>query len=551
MGRPSKSQVFKANVNALGDMAGPLRDAASKVASSGERVHTTINNFDWEGAARESAVARSDRELTQKRIVAADLNALADAYENGKKTMGPMIDGLKSKAQGLEGNGYSVTEDWEAKDTYDYPACRRLAKMMDPNDTAGLQAQINQLEAQRTNEANTETANMRRLADELGVADQNTATAIGSAIDALTGTGTPLVLPPGLSDGQVRNLGSVAGTGANIPGIGAADLGEIVQLPNGQYVAVLGDSYRGGRMGEGEHFPSVAVPVTFDANGKAHFGAPITGPDGSNTLFPLPQAAKDAGANNSLPAGSITTRDGRTYMMVVGTNTNEGLAPKGGSWLVEVNNNPAGGWKPVDGSYKPWASIENPNKAPGEPPRISDPTKPPTQISGYQGNDGRIYIAADGFDRHQSVTMYSVDPDHITDRNAWQPWNGNGWGQPGENSAQSAARVSGDNFGEISFREVEGRPVLSGFNGSTGNTEVHVGSGLATQIFDAGQSQTTTIAQGGPWGDPTRVPQNYGGYIMPGATLDNMGILVSQWNTTPDNNGIPYTVEQFQVNPHN
>ncbi|WP_165701843.1 DUF4185 domain-containing protein [Mycobacteroides abscessus] len=51
--------------------------------------------------------------------------------------------------------------------------------------------------------------------------------------------------------------------------------------------------------------------------------------------------------------------------------------------------------------------------------------------------------------------------------------------------------------------------------------------------------------------DPTRVPQNYGGYIMPGATLDNMGILVSQWNTTPDNNGIPYTVEQFQVNPHN
>lgn len=545
MGRPSKSQVFKANVNALGDLAQPLRDAASKVAESGLRVHTTVNNFDWEGKARESAVARSDRELTQNRIVAADLNALADAYENGKKTMGPMIDGLKSKAQGLEGNGYSVTEDWEAKDTYDYPACRRLAKMMDPNDTMGLQAQINQLEAQRTNEAKTETANMRRLADELGVADENTATAIGNAIDALTGTGTPLVLPPGLSDGQVRNLGSVAGTGANIPGIGAADLGEIVQLPNGQYVAVLGDSYRGGRMGEGEHFPSVAVPVTFDANGKAHFGAPLTGPDGANTLFPLPQAAKNAGANNALPAGSITTRDGRTYMMVVGTNTNEGLAPRGGSWLVEVNNDPSKGWKPVDGSYREWKSIDNPIKTEGAPPRISDPTKPPTQISGYQGSDGKIYIAADGFDRQQGVTMYTVDPDHITDRNAWQPWTGNGWGNP----SQSAASISGDqSFGEISFREVEGRPVLSGFDGSTGNTEVRVSSGTPTDVF---KTNPTVVAQGGPWGDPTKVPQNYGGYIMPGATLDNMGILVSQWNTTPNNNGIPYTVEQFQVNPHN
>lgn len=100
MGRPQKSQVFKANVNTLGDMAQPLRDAASKLAESGLRVHTTVNNFDGEGVARESAVARSDREVTQNCVVAADLNALADAYENGKKTVGPMIDGLKSTQKG-------------------------------------------------------------------------------------------------------------------------------------------------------------------------------------------------------------------------------------------------------------------------------------------------------------------------------------------------------------------------------------------------------------------------------------------------------------------
>ena len=41
------------------------------------------------------------------------------------------------------------------------------------------------------------------------------------------------------------------------------------------------------------------------------------------------------------------------------------------------------------------------------------------------------------------------------------------------------------------------------------------------------------------------VSQNYGGYIVPGSTLDQAIILVSQWNTST---GIPYDVQQFVVN---
>ncbi len=53
--------------------------------------------------------------------------------------------------------------------------------------------------------------------------------------------------PDPLKPGEVRNLGPVAGTGADpgIPGIGAADLGEVVKLPDGRYVAVFGDSFTG------------------------------------------------------------------------------------------------------------------------------------------------------------------------------------------------------------------------------------------------------------------------------------------------------------------
>lgn len=346
---------------------------------------------------------------------------------------------------------------------------------------------------------------------------------------------------PMLPPGQVLNLGPVAGTAAapGVPGIGAADLGEIVQLPNGKYVAVFGDAYDGKHFNVGKHFPSVAVPVIFGRRGRLKFGAPLTGPDGGNVLFPLPGAAKDAGANNTLPAGSIEMRDGSTYMMVVGTNTAEGLAPKGGTWLVRVTDDPARGWRAVPGSYRPWQSIPNPNAAPGAPPLISDPVHPPTQISGYQGCDGQVYIVADSFDRHHPVTMYSAEAAHVADRASWRPWTGNRWGSPG----QPAAVISPANFGELSFREVDGKPVLSGFNAGTGNTEVRVGSGPPPDIFR--DSTMTVLAAGGAWGEPGKVPQNYGGYIMPGATLTNMGILISQWNTTT---GLTYVVNHFQVN---
>lgn len=94
-----------------------------------------------------------------------------------------------------------------------------------------------------------------------------------------------------LKPGEVRDLGPVAGTGGvpGIPGIGAADLGEVVEIPGqpGKYLAIFGDSFSGNKMGDGEHYRSVAVPVTFDAEGHPHFGAPLTGPEGSgHELFP-------------------------------------------------------------------------------------------------------------------------------------------------------------------------------------------------------------------------------------------------------------------------
>lgn len=323
-----------------------------------------------------------------------------------------------------------------------------------------------------------------------------------------------------LKPGEVRDLGPIAGTGGipGIPGIGAADLGEVVEIPGqpGKYLAIFGDSFSGNKVGEGEHYRSVAVPVTFDADGRPHFGAPLTGPENSGReLFTMPSEAVKAGISDTLPAGTITLGD-KTYMMVTGTTGN--LKPAA-SWLVEVNGDPGKGWTMVPGSYR----------AAGEAP---------TQISGYKGSDGKVYIAADSFDRSRGITMYRADPDKVFNRGSWQPWNGTGWGQAG---GVATAPISRTPFGELSFREVDGKAVLSGFNQGTGNVEVRVVD-EPTKVLSVGP--TVVAQQSNPQG-PNFVPQNYGGYILPGSTLDKLNLFVSQWNTTTNT---PYNTRQFQVN---
>jgi len=63
-----------------------------------------------------------------------------------------------------------------------------------------------------------------------------------------------------------------------------------------------------------------------------------------------------------------------------------------------------------------------------------------------------------------------------------------------------------------------------------------------TRLFS---SPTTVVAQQSNPQAPNFVPQNYGGFILPGSTLDKLNLFVSQWNTTVNT---PYNTQEFQVN---
>jgi len=321
-----------------------------------------------------------------------------------------------------------------------------------------------------------------------------------------------LALPqlPQPAPGQAINLGPIAGTESptSAVGAGAVDLCEI--SPSG-LVGLGGDTFSGNAEGVGTWSASMALqvqPGTLNGN-----TIQFNGSFGHNsTLYDQPPP--NVAGGSQLPAGTVQVF-GIDYAFITRTANLQPLDTR----LVTIDpNNP--GWATVPGSCRDAASWQNGNE---------------TQISGYQDPDGNVYIVADGFARDKGVWLYHCPAESFTDRNTWWAW---GIGDDG-NWAWNVdpTPLSGDLWGELSLRLIEGMKVLSGFNATTGNVEVRVTDDV-TQVL-APETPVTVVAT------QETVPQNYGGYIVPGSTLDQAIILVSQWNTAAHD---PYNVQQFVVN---
>jgi Domain of unknown function (DUF4185) len=313
---------------------------------------------------------------------------------------------------------------------------------------------------------------------------------------------------PQPAPGEAINLGPIAGTGSptGAIGAGAVDLCEI--SPGGQ-VALGGDTFSGNAMGDGSWSPSLGLhvrPGTLNSNAiqfDSSFGQ-------GGTLYA--ETWPHVPGGSQLPAGTVRVF-GIDYALVTRTAN---LLPVD-SRLVRIDpNGPF--WPTVPGSLRD--------------PGWQDGNE--TQISGYQAADGWVYIVADGFARDHTVRLYHCRAEHFEDRNMWWAWGirDGEWQWNVE-----PAPLSDDLFGELSLRLIENKSVLSGFNQSTGNVEVRVADDV-TQVLAPWTPVTVVATQ-------ETVPQNYGGYIVPGSTLDQAIILVSQWNT--DTNS-PYNVQQFVVN---
>lgn len=318
--------------------------------------------------------------------------------------------------------------------------------------------------------------------------------------------------PVRLSNGvTVQIMGDVLGPYSAHTGFRSGDLGAMAPINNdGEFAMIFGDSFRGD-FGDGWMSP-VGVVASMDDDGFLTVDRPIDGTSQVNSMIPY-----DRVNNTTLIPSDVINIDGVLYMQ--------------GTWHAPFGNvTSAQVWRSYD-QGKTWTAI---GRVPG------NYRNGMTQLLSWdKGPDGYIYAVSTKFGRDSPVYMFRFKPEDIAAPDNWEGYSSQGWGTDAEPILAEKVKA-----GELNLRYIDGHWVLVMFNLATEAVEVRISDELET---DRGQVPVATIAKNGPWANP-QTPMNwsqpYGGYIVPGSHLDNMNVVISQWNTS---NNSRYMSTQFNV----
>lgn len=313
-------------------------------------------------------------------------------------------------------------------------------------------------------------------------------------------------------------------------GIGGTDLGILATAPDGRLVAVFGDTFeRAGVGGPGWRSP---VVLFADPDGF-RTGLRWTGSGGDTADYACRLVSKPATnwfrlhrrVTTILPADVITVGD-TMYLHVM---ANKGLGNVLWSEIIASRDNGVT-WERTGCD---WPGDHHDGLF--------------QQLTWCDGGDGYVYAYTTGFQRRDGLLLHRVPTDRITDRDAWEPWGFAGerwdWGNPPTLTLPGA-------FGELNLRRVpgpDGREHLLLTVFDAGNYRIDTLL-LDRPNADLHRAPRTTVLTGCGWDDEDhatgRVAQLYGGYVVPGSTLDDLHLVVSQWNTTTH---WPYRAMQFRT----
>ncbi|MBE9376616.1 DUF4185 domain-containing protein [Saccharopolyspora sp. HNM0983] len=304
-------------------------------------------------------------------------------------------------------------------------------------------------------------------------------------------------------------------------GIGGTDLGAVATAPDGRLVAVFGDTFeRAGIGGPGWRSP---VVLFADPSGIGS-GLRWTGAAGRGDY-----------AEQILPYQHDTVIHGKHVSTVIPTD----LITVGGAMFLHVMVCAGIGnvhWTEVH------RSTDN-----GQSWQHTGTTWPGDHLGGlFQmltwelGDDGMVYAFSTGFQRDRGLLLQRVPADRLTDPNAWEGWGFRdgawAWGNPPTIVLTGA-------YGELSLRRVADRWLLACFDAGNYRMDVRDLNGPTDNLYEA---RLSTALQGTSWrGEDHRaggVAQLYGGYIVPGSSIDELHLVVSQWNTQKN---WPYRAMQF------
>lgn len=319
----------------------------------------------------------------------------------------------------------------------------------------------------------------------------------------------PLQLPNGTT---IQIMDDVLGKYSAHTGFRTGDLGAMAPMGNGEFAMIFGDSFRG-NFGQGWMSP-VGVVATMDEDGFIKILRPIDNTSEVSDMISYHRVNK-----STLIPSDVINIDGTLYLH--GTFH----APFGDVVTSNV-------WKSDNGGTT-WKQISS---TPGN--HMDGVTQ---LISWDKGPDGYIYATTTKFGRDSSVFLFRFKPEDIGEPGNWDgysPLTGE-WTKHAEPILKRDVRA-----GEMCLRYIDGHWVLVMFNEESEDVEVRISETLGRNWDDV---RVAKIAQNGSWDNnqtPLNWSQPYGGYIVPGSHLDDMDIVVSQWNTHDNSR---YTATQFNV----
>lgn len=313
-------------------------------------------------------------------------------------------------------------------------------------------------------------------------------------------------------------------------GIGGTDLGVVAAAPDGRLLAVFGDTFEGATVGgPGWRSPVALFADPHDyANGLHWTGSSGNGSGYARQLVEYPKTGllrRRSQCSTMLPTDVITIGD-TMYLHVA---ANKGLGNV--LWMEILASSDNGVTWHRTGTQWPAAQYDGLF----------------SMITWALADDGYVYAFSTAFQRTSGLLLHRVPADRLTDTAAWQPWGfADGawaWGNP------PTVALPGKH-GELCLRRVPDADgtlhwLLVFFNRGDYRIDALL---LDSPTANLHQAPRATLLTGADWGHEDhsagRVAQLYGGYIVPGSTLSDLHLVVSQWNTRTN---WPYRCMQFRT----
>ncbi|WP_084531446.1 DUF4185 domain-containing protein [Nocardia miyunensis] len=339
-----------------------------------------------------------------------------------------------------------------------------------------------------------------------------------------------VAIDPGPKAARSKKIADVTGPGhTDRFGVGGTDLGVMCRTPSGRILAIFGDTFLNPGVGGPDWRSPVGLLSDTTSLDQGIGWNEACGDDPRYARQLLPYSHETGEYTTILPSDVVTIGDSIYLHVMVNQSLHNVIRTE--LWRSDD-----------DGRHWTDTGVRFPGDLHHNLAQL---------ITWDCHPNGWVYVMSTSFTRNDPLILRRVPHDRIENPDAYEGWGwADGswkWGNPPTPILEGV--TSGEKFGEMCLRYIQGQWVLVNFDASSSggyDIDVRVFENITDNLYDARKSSPIRGAAWGMEGDDA-VAQLYGPSIVPGSTLDGgFHIFVSQWNTGAAD-GWPYRAMQFKI----